>query len=112
MKRTEIHYQKTANDYIRVIKVKNAASSGLIAHEFGPDVCRLYYAKEPWYSGIDSTSVRIYNKSEDFLAAGTRYHRDQFQERIELMKIAGNRLTEIRKAVAGAAKNPVKVIKI
>lgn len=119
MKRTEVHYQKTVDGLIRVVDIRYAATEYQIEKEFGAEVRRLYISKPLRFIKAprtlnDKYSIRVDAEGGRWchLNVGGLYSQPDFQKRIELMKIAGNRLTEIRKAVAGAAKNPVKVIKI
>jgi len=116
MKRTEITYQVTTDDKIKIINIKNVADQKEIAQEFGKEIARIYFSAFPHYDygyfngpfssfpepkkSIRICAIRIYGRTETYyIRKGTVCNKDYFESAIKVMKQAGNRLQRIKKGV-------------
>lgn len=104
MKRTFIDYQKKSNGKIEIIDIRNIAGPGEVRDEFGNKVARNYRDGVPRYYGYHPRanpdcewiewSPAICSTFKTF--PGDVMSAEKFQELIETLKAAGNRLQKIK----------------
>lgn len=102
MKRTIIEYQCIENGRVKIVNVQNLATEKEIREELGDAVANEYFSGSPCYlewpgrNLAYAASVKGWSFS-GFFSIGYILDKDIFDELIDQMKIAGNRLSEIRK---------------
>lgn len=100
MKRTEIKYVNAENGQVEITGVKNVASKEDIEEEFGPEVRRLYFKREPNYFRVSGRVFKV-DRGRYKLSyyPGQKITKEGFGQLIKTMKAAGDRLQRIREEV-------------
>lgn len=96
MKRTTVKYRKTVDGHIELMAIENVATRKEIEEEFGKEVARLYFGSLPSYRKAD---YNLLCANGEFLDPGI-LSKEKFESLIKIMKAAGKRLQEIKKAIA------------
>lgn len=122
LKAAKVHYRKTGDGRIEIVKFENVASLNDIEEVLGKDVAGHYLSQKPYF--YNAVSVLTHEEvvgvfacvpsvlSINCFAAGNILSREEFSSLIAIMKAAGSRLHRICEEEAVKKESEVKVITI
>lgn len=113
MKRTRIIYLPIGKDFIKIIRIENAATSIELRDEFGVDVSSTYLDTYPSYFQSNNLDKRVLiwdsSGTGSTIYPNSSWDKTKFSQLIATMKLAGENLVMIKKQFADKAEKVIEI---